>query len=79
MRLVDDWQWIAAKSYAIRWALVSALLQGATFVVPMVTPPHPTITFIVLAALLQVVACLAALFAAGSRLISQPEIRNGPA
>ena len=78
MRLVDDWQWVFAKAWSIRLSLLSVLLQGAVFVVPMVQPPHPSLTFVVIAGALQIGAGLAALAAAGARIVSQPEIKNGP-
>lgn len=78
MRLIDDWRWVFAKAWSIKLSLVSALLQGAVFVVPMVQPPHPSLTFVIVSALLQVAAILFALAAAGSRIVSQPVLRNGP-
>lgn len=78
MRLVEDWRWVFAKAWSIKLALISALLQGATFVVPMVTPPHPSLAFVVFSMLLQVAACLFALAAAGSRVVKQPALREGP-
>lgn len=78
MRLVEDWQWVFAKAWSIKLSLGSALLQGAVFVVPMVTPPHPSIAFVLFSAALQIAACLLAIAAAASRVVVQPKLRDGP-
>lgn len=73
MHLRADWEFWAKKLWSLRLALGSAVLQAVVFIIPMVTPLHPSIWFIVISALLQLAAGLLALAAAASTLVAQPQ------
>lgn len=68
MTLVEDWQLILKKAWSIRLLLLSAILSAAEAVVPLFIDVLPHNTFTIL-------AVLAAIGGAASRIIAQPAMQ----
>lgn len=68
MKLIPEWKVVVTKAWSFRLAVASALLSGVDFMLPYLTPEHPTRGFAVGAGIF---ASLSAL----SRLIIQYKLR----
>jgi hypothetical protein len=63
-RLIDDWRWVATKSWSVRFVVLAALLSGLEVAIQVaiafeIKPPIPAGVFAALSGLVTVAACVA--------------------